>query len=210
MNRTTYALVIGIALSSFATERATAGGSQQPANALQQITSAVSAAPEDRREGATVMGYGPDGDLMVLRQGDNEIICLADNPADDRFQVSCYHQSLEPFMVRGRELRAQGIGSTENLSARHTEADEGKIPLPEHPAALYNLGGDLEIYNAETGAVEGGYWVWSIYTPYATERQTGLPTTPQAPGAPWIMRPGTPSSHIMVVQPREPKPTDSP
>ena len=40
----------------------------------------------------------------------------------------------------------------------------------------------------------------------ATEVQTGLPTTPQAPGAPWIMRPGTASSHIMVVQPREPSP----
>ena len=57
-----------------------------------------------------------------------------------------------------------------------------------------------------TGEVTGGFWVWSIYTPYATETSTGLPTTPQVSGAPWIMRPGTASSHIMVVQPREPKP----
>ncbi len=176
------------------------------ANAAQQIASAVSAAPEDRREKATVLGYNEDGALIELRSGSNEIICLADNPEDDRFQVSCYHKSLEPFMMRGRELRAQGLGSTENMSARHAEADEGKLDLPTSPAALYNLGGALDIYDAETGVVSGGYWVWSIYTPYATEMSTGLPTTPQAPGAPWIMREGTASSHIMVVQPREPQP----
>ncbi|MCH7666134.1 MAG: hypothetical protein IH936_09450 [Acidobacteria bacterium] len=176
------------------------------ANAKQQIASAVSAAPEDRREQATVLGYDGDGALVELRHGSNEIICIADNPKDERFQVACYHESLEPFMVRGRELRAQGLGSTENMSARHAEADEGRLELPKSPAALYNLGGPLDIYDPETGAVNGGYWVWSIYTPYATEISSGLPTTPQAPGAPWIMRPGTASSHIMIVQPREPKP----
>lgn len=176
------------------------------ANAEQQITSAVSAAPEDRRAAATVLGYDADGALVSLRAGTNEIICLADDPKDDRFQVACYHESLEPFMVRGRELRAQGLGSTEALSKRHNEADEGKLELPKSPAALYNLGGDLDIYDPDTGAVRGGYWVWSIYTPYATEASTGLPTTPQAPGAPWIMRPGTASSHIMVVQPRDAAP----
>ncbi len=172
------------------------------ANAAQQIASTVSAAPEDRRAEATVLGYDGDGGLVELRHGSNEIICLADNPKDERFQVACYHESLEPFMVRGRELRAQGLGSTENMSVRHAEADEGKLELPKSPAALYNLGGPLDIYDADTGAVTGGYWVWSIYTPYATETSSGLPTTPQAPGAPWIMRPGTASSHIMVVQPR--------
>ena len=54
----------------------------------------------------------------------------------------------------------------------------------------------------------GGHWVWSVYTPYATEESTGLPASPQAPGAPWIMRPGTASSHIMVVQPREEAPSN--
>ncbi|MFQ5527248.1 MAG: hypothetical protein ACE5GX_13415 [Thermoanaerobaculia bacterium] len=183
--------------------------SEEPAgvpDAERQIAAAVSAAPEDRRSEATVLGYTRDGDLVELRSGANEIICLADKPGDERFHVSCYHRSLEPFMVRGRELRAQGMGSTEALSQRHKEADEGKLALPDSPAALYNLGGALDTQDPETGAVTGGNWVWSIYTPYATEISTGLPTTPQAPGAPWIMRPGTASSHIMVVQPREPKP----
>ena len=82
--------------------------------------------------------------------------------------------------------------------------------LPEEPAALYNLGGPLSIFDPATGKVDGGNWVWVIYTPWATEETTGLPTTPAAPGAPWIMRPGTASSHIMIVQPREPEPEAKP
>ena len=178
--------------------------SQIPA-AKAQIAGAVSAAPEDRREGAAVLGYSEDGDFTTLREGSNELICLADDPSDDRFHVTCYHSSLEPYIARGRELKSEGLDGTERLDIRHQEADAGNLEMPSSPASLYNLGGDLEIFDAITGEVNGGNWVWSIYIPYATEDSTGLPTTPQLAGAPWIMRPGTASSHIMVVQPREPE-----
>jgi hypothetical protein len=183
-------------------------GTAQAVGPEQQIAGALQAAPEDRREGATVMGYTADGDLEVLRNGTNELICLADQPGDDKFRVACYHKSLEAYMVRGRELRAAGIDGAENLDRRHQEADAGELEMPKDPAALYNLGGPADIFNPETGEVNGGNWVWSIYTPYATEVSTGLPTGPQAPGGPWIMRPGTASSHIMVVQPRQENPSD--
>ena len=96
------------------------------------------------------------------------------------------------------------MGSVDAMAKRHEEADAGELELPKSAAALYVLGGPLEIFDPDTGAVDGGHWVWSIYVPYATEATTGLPTTPQVAGAPWIMRPGTASSHIMVVQPRKP------
>ena len=173
-----------------------------------QIAGAVAAAPEDRRDGATVLGYSVSGALTTLRQGSNELICVADKPGDEAFRVACYHQSLEPYMRRGRELRAEGVEGAENLAQRHAEADDGKLQMPDVPASLYNLGGDLEIFDPESGEVAGGFYVWSVYTPYADEAGTGLPTTPQAPGAPWIMRPGTASAHIMVVQPRPPAPEE--
>lgn len=210
MKRTLSQLLVILLCAGLSGSPLFAQESPRVSNAEQQIFSAISAAPEDRREQATVLGYDDAGKLVELRRGTNEMICLADKPNDERFQVSCYHRSLEPFMVRGRELRAQGMGSTEALGARHKEADEGELALPESPAALYNLGGSLDIYDPSTGAVTGGYRVWSIYTPYATAESTGLPTTPQAPGAPWIMRPGLASSHIMVVEPREPEPKDDP
>lgn len=173
-----------------------------------QIAGAVAAAPEDRRDGAVVLGYDASGNLVELREGSNELVCIADKPGDETFRVACYHESLEAYMERGRELRSQGMGGAENLEQRHREADEGRLKMPSVPASVYNLGGDLDIFDPETGAVSGGYYVWSVYIPYADEVGTGLPTTPQAPGAPWIMRPGTASAHIMVVQPRPPAPED--
>ena len=152
------------------------------------------------------MGYSTSGELTILREGSNELICLADKPGDDRFHATCYHQSLEAYMARGRKLRAQGKAGPESLEIRHQEADAGRLEMPSTPATIYNLGGAGEIFDPTTGEVSGGNWVWAVYIPYATGESTGLPTTPQVPGAPWIMRPGTASSHIMVVQPREAKP----
>ena len=169
-----------------------------------QVAGAVAAAPEDRREGAAVLGYDQAGALVSLREGSNELVCIADNPADDKFRVACYHQSLESYMQRGRELRAEGLGGAENLAQRHQEADDGKLKMPQVAASLYNLGGDGDIFDSATGEVSGGNYVWSVYIPYLNEEASGLPTTPQAPGAPWIMRAGTASAHIMVVQPRPP------
>ena len=201
--RTATSLLLMLSLAASGTMASESVGTDQ------QIAGALQAAPEDRREGATVMGYSTEGDLVVLRDGSNELICLADKPGDDKFRVACYHESLEAYMGRGRELRAEGIEGADNLQVRHDEADGGKLQMPSAPAALYNLGGPIEIFDATTGEVSGGRWVWSIYIPYASEEATGLPTTPQAPGAPWIMRPSTASSHIMVIQPSDEKPKES-
>ena len=72
-----------------------------------QIASAVLAAPKERRAAATVLGYNAKGEVITLRKGTNDLICLADDPADKSFSVACYHKDLEPFMARGRELAAQ-------------------------------------------------------------------------------------------------------
>ena len=55
-------------------------------------------------------------------------------------------------------------------------------------------------YDPETGKAEGAKRTYVIYTPYATVESTGLPSSPVPgqPSAPWIMRMGTASSHIMI------------
>src|SRR2546421_11795842 len=73
-----------------------------------QIASALLAAPQERRSEATVLGYNAKGEVVTLRKGSNNLICLADDPTDKSFSVACYHKDLEPFMARGRELAAQG------------------------------------------------------------------------------------------------------
>lgn len=85
---------------------------QLPAQAIPpadwQIRTALMAVPEEFRDGARVYGYDPSGKFTTLRQGTNDYIALADDPTNDSFSTAAYHKDLDPFMARGRELKAQG------------------------------------------------------------------------------------------------------
>ena len=123
-------------------------------SAAAQIASAVAPLPEEFRAGATVLGYttGAKG-LTQLRAGSGPFICLADEPTDARFHVACYVKSLEPFMARGRALRASGVTGPAVDSARFAEIASGKLDMPKDPAALYSVTLKPGEVNAETGAV---------------------------------------------------------
>jgi hypothetical protein len=164
----------------------------------QQVAAAVQAAPEDMRAAATVMGFDARGALVVLRQGTNDVICLADDPARDGFEVACHHESVEPYIARGRELRAQGVTGPSLNETRWKEMQEGKLAVPANGASNYILTGT---YDAATGEIRDAYLRWVVYTPFATPASTGL-TTRGGESAPWLMFPGTPGSHIMIVPPR--------
>jgi hypothetical protein len=148
-----------------------------------------------------VLGYDDKGAVVPLRAGTNDLICLADKPGDEGFSVACYHVSLEPFMKRGRELVAQGVRGEERMKRRWQEADAGTLEMPKKPATLYVLTG--KGYDPATSKVDDAYLRFVIYTPYATQETTGLPLSPSAPGAPWLMFPGTAGAHIMIDPPKE-------
>lgn len=168
--------------------------------AEQQIAAAVLPAPETMRAGATVLGYGPDGRFKKLRQGRGQLICLASDPKAEKFHVACYHRALEPFMARGRSLRARGVTGDRVDSVRFAEARAGKLRLPRHPAMLYSLTGPPDSFDPATGTAPKARPLFVVYIPYATAASTGLSAAP-VEGGPWIMHPGTPKAHIMF-QPR--------
>lgn len=158
-----------------------------------QIRTAVLPLEEDLQAGATVLGYNPNGELTTLRKGTNDMICLADDPTKDRFSVAAYHKSLEPFMKRGRELKAEGLGFKEVFDTREKEVKAGTLAMPDK-ATLYVLSGELD-ENKEPIKTQLRF---VVYIPFATAESTGLPKAPPVPGAPWIMDPGTHRAHIMV------------
>lgn len=160
-----------------------------------QIAGAVLAAPEDRRAGARVLGWDAAGTLTTLRAGTNELVCLADNPKIDGFNVACYHKDLEPFMARGRELTAQGITDDRKRDdTRYAEVDAKKLSIPKDGFLTVLTGTS---FDPATGQVAEAYTRWVVYVPYATAATTGLPTKPM-PGVPWLMDPGTGGAHIMI------------
>lgn len=162
------------------------------------IATALLAAPEASREGAKVIGYNMAGEFVTLREGDNEFICLADNPKQEGFNAACYHKSLEPFMARGRELKAEGKDANTIFDMREAEVKAGTLEMGDTGSTLHIYYGPDAMYDPATGKVAGAQLRYVVYMPFATAESTGLPERPVAPNHPWIMNPGTHRAHIMI------------
>lgn len=167
-----------------------------------QVKTAVLAAPEDQRENAMVYGYSDKGEFIVLRKGGNALVCLADDPTQKGFNVSCYQKELDPFMARGRDLKKEGKPREDIFKMREDEVKSGKLPMPKQATTLYVYSTADEKYNRTTGEITDGYLRYVIYIPFATAETTGLPLKPAFPGQPWIMDPGTHAAHIMISPPK--------
>lgn len=168
------------------------------------ITTALLAAPEASRADAKVIGYNTTGEFVTLKEGTNEFICLADDPKKANFSAACYHKSLEPFMARGRELKAEGKSFKEIFDIREEEAKAGTLSMGEPGAALHIYYGPSTMYNPEANVVDSAKYRYVVYMPFATAASTGLPESPIAPNHPWIMNPGTHRAHIMISSINEP------
>jgi hypothetical protein len=165
-----------------------------------QIAGAVLAAPAELREGAAVLGYDAKGARAKIREGKNEMVCLATDPTKTAFNVACYHKDLEPFMARGRELLDQNVTGAKRNEIRFKEVEDGKLSMPKEPRTLYVLTGTS--YDSAGGKVQDSYLRWVIYVPFATTQSTGL-STKGSDSAPWLMSPGTAGAHIMINPPKK-------
>lgn len=172
-----------------------AAGQILPANV--QIKDALLAAPGNG-DGAKVYGYNDKKEFIVLREGTNEMVCLADDPSQEGFSAACYHKDLDPFMARGRDLKKQGKSPKEILEQREADVKAGTLVMPKQPTTLYVYYAGAADYDAATGDVKKGAFRYVVYIPYATAESTGLPLQPAAPGMPWLMDPGTHRAHIMI------------
>lgn len=162
------------------------------------IATALMAAPEESRADATVIGYNMAGEFITLKEGSNELICLADDPKKDGFNAACYHKDMEPFMARGRELKQEGKGAVEIFQIREEEAKSGKLSMGNTGSTLHIYYGKNTTYDPETNKVDGAKYRYVVYMPWATSASTGLPEKPLDSNHPWIMNPGTHRAHIMI------------
>lgn len=172
-----------------------------PSEAI-QVKGALLALPSEEKGAALVYGYNKEGELVVLRKGDGQMVCIADDPQKPGFSASCYHKDLEPFMVRGRELRAAGKTFDEVFKQREEEVKKGQLKMPER-ATLFVYYAPEGNFDPTSGTVTNGAFRYVVYLPYATAESTGLPLSPLVPGMPWLMDPGTHRAHIMITPPVE-------
>lgn len=163
-----------------------------------QIKTALLPVPEGEASSTMVYGYDANGELALLKEGTSNLICLSDDPNREGISVSCYSKKMEPFMQRGRELKAEGKDAMQIREIRGKEVEEGKLIMPKEPSMMYVYYGLDDDYNLETGELKNGKFRYVIYIPFATTESTGLPDKPHAKGMPWLMDPGTHRAHIMV------------
>ncbi|WP_339654141.1 hypothetical protein [uncultured Maribacter sp.] len=161
------------------------------------IATALMAAPEKSRSTSKVIGYNMAGEFVTLREGDNEFIVLTDDPTRDGFNAACYHKDLEPFMARGRALRAEGKSADEIFAIREEEMKSGKLKITPG-STLHIYYGPNTMYDPENGAVDGAQLRYVTYIPWATSETIGLPEAPTASNHPWLMNAGTHRAHIMI------------
>jgi hypothetical protein len=164
--------------------------------AARQIAAAVSPLPEQLQANARVLGHDSQGRLVVLRKGSNDFTCIADDGVSKQYHVACYHNSLEPFMARGRELHALKKSREAIDSVRGADIKAGRYSMPSKPAALYQYYASRDSVDA-LGNAKGAQYLYVVYTPYASQKTTGVTENP-IDGGPWIMYPGKPWAHLMI------------
>lgn len=164
----------------------------------QQIAAAVLPLPAPMREQATVVGYGPDMTLTVLRAGTNGMVCTGTRPGGADFDVRCYQEAFIPIVRRIGQLRA--MSEAERRRVIDEEIRSGKLSLPRGPVAGYRMLGPTSAYTAATNSAGPAIASWqSIHFPYRTAAEIGLPEEGTVTKKlPYVMASGTFWSHVMI------------
>lgn len=162
-----------------------------------QIALATHFLSDEEKSQAKVLGYSQEGELIVLKNANSHLTCVADDPNKEGLELVCYHSKLDAFMQRGRDLRKEGKSTKELRAIRKAEIDAGDLEFPEKQSMLYVFTGAHENIDVESGTVKDGSLRYVVYVPYETQESTGLPLKPSQPGMPWLMDPGTHRAHIM-------------
>jgi len=179
------------------------GSLQAPPSASNQaVAGAVLPLPAPLRAGATVVRldalYRPD----VLRTGTNGMVCIADAPDDDRFDVRCYRDGFIPVVYRAFQLGYAVSGPQVDDEVR-----AGTLKLSREPTAGYRCLGPIAGYDAQHQSVDGRVECWqSIHFPFRTAAELGLPDERVVPESqqrqvPYVMSSGNYWAHVMIRHP---------
>jgi hypothetical protein len=142
MMRMTLLVVAGLTLVS--------GSQAVPGSSDQEIAAAVVALPDQLKNGAAVVRLNQGGFPEPLRKGTNTMVCIANRPGRDSFDVRCYQEDFIGVVYRAFQLVAEGIRGEKGSKQIEAEIKAGKLSPPGHPTAGYRCLGPGEAYNAPT------------------------------------------------------------
>ena len=154
-----------------------------------EIDKALSAAPAQMKDGATVVHWKSDFTYDTLKKGTNRLVCYDRpiTPGDQPFSVECTSiANLDRVAV---SLKTEAATTAATRRAAFEELEKaGKWPKPEMGSIFYNFTGPSQAM-ARSHA--------TICVPGATTATLGLPDNGNQGGA-WIMNAGSSAAHLMM------------
>ena len=155
----------------------------------ESIDRALAAAPQQMREGATVIKWKADYTYDTLKKGTNRLVCYDRSgfPTQQPFSLEC--TSLGNLDRAAQNLKFEAMGDKAKVQAALDGAEkDGSRVKPEFGSVWYHwMGPDPDHARAHM----------TIAVPGATTQSLGLPDNNKAGGV-WIMNAGTSTAHLMT------------
>ena len=175
------------------------------------LESATLPLPPELRESASIVSLDSEGNVATLRNGDGKMVCMADRPDDDTFDVRCYHREFIPYLYRIRQLAAEGVARSDIDARIEQEMEADMFHMTMLPTAGYRMLGPITALTEDGTAWTDEMWRWqSIHVPRATAEDLGFVTEDElglAAGEdalmPYVMASGDLWSHVMINSPPE-------
>jgi hypothetical protein len=142
-----------------------------------QIELAISTAPPQISEHATIYVLEPDG-YVKFKDGTNGFTCLVEHQLLDTYEPVCYDPEGSATILHARflreKLRTQGLDEKQ-VSARIAQAfKEGRLKVPRKPGFVYMMAKDQRVLLPNSNKiVDGGEPHLMLYAPYATNKDFG-------------------------------------
>jgi len=180
------------------------GSSQAVQLKTPEIAAAVLPLPENLRNGSAIVRLNSASVSESLRSGTNGMVCIADRPGDDSFDVRCYHKDFISVVYRSFQLDSEGVRGAKLYDRIEAEIKAGTLKLPGQPTAGYRCLGPASGYDASTNAVSKEIRCWqSIHFPFRTAHEMGLMDEKEIPDnmrakMPYVMSSGRFWSHVMI------------
>lgn len=153
------------------------------------IERALTAAPRQARDAATVIKWKPDYTYDTLKKGTNSWVCYdrSGEPGEQPFAAQCTSLANLPRVAQNRKFEAITDAKERQAAIDAAEANGTRVK-PEYGSAFISVNGKDQA-SARSHV--------TIAVPGATSQSTGLPDNPKQGGA-WLMNAGTTTAHIMV------------
>ena len=154
------------------------------------IDRALTAAPRQMHDGATVIKWKPDNTYDTIKKGTNQLVCYdrSGEPGRQAFAVQCTSLGNLPRVAQNRKFEAMTDKAARQKAIDAAEADGSRVK-PQFGSVFISLNGPDKEHATHAHI--------TIAVPGATKDSLGLPDTPTQGGA-WVMNPGTSTAHIMT------------